>query len=66
MALGDVDCRLEGRGYGPVNGKKADEGPEDQSKVYKCTDPKDVEPPNGLTVIDITAENRKSQLRTPF
>jgi len=66
MALCDVDGSLEGRRYCPVNGKKTDEGPEEQSKVNENTDPKDVEPPNRFTVIDMTAENRKGQLRTPF
>ena len=66
MALCDVDCRLEGRRYCPVDRKKTDEGPEEQSKVNENTDPKDVEPPNRFTVIDLTAENRKCQLRAPF
>jgi hypothetical protein len=62
MALGDVDGSLEGRRYGPVDGEKTDECPEEQSKVYECTDPKNVEPPNRFMVIDITVENRKGQL----
>ena len=65
MALGDVDRGLEGRGYGPIDGKEADEGPEYQSKVYEGTDPKKVEPSNRFAVIDIWAENRKSQFLTP-
>ena len=66
MALGNVDCCLEGRRYCPVDGKETDECPEEQSKVYETSDPKDVEPPNRFTVIDMTAENRKGQLRDPF
>ena len=66
MALCDVDCCLEGRRDCPVDGKETDERPEEQSKVYESTDPKDVEPPNRFTVIDLTAENRKGQLRAPF
>ena len=61
MALGDVDCCLEGCRYCPVDGKETNEGPEDQSGVYENTDPKDVEPPNRFLVIDFPAENRKGQ-----
>ncbi len=61
MALGDVDGCLEGRRYRPVDGKETDECPKEQSEVYENTDPKDVEPPNRFTVIDLTAENRKGQ-----
>ena len=66
MALGDVDGGLEGRRYGPVDGKETDEGPGEQSKVYESTDPKYVEPPNRFTVIDLSVENRKGQLKAPF
>jgi hypothetical protein len=66
MALGDVDGGLEGCRYGPVNGKKTDEGPEEQSEIYESTDPKNVEPPNRFTVIDATVENRKGQLGVPL
>ena len=66
MALCDVDGCLEGRRQCPVDGKETDECPEEQSKVYESTDPKDVEPPNRFTVIEMTTENRKGQLRAPF
>ena len=66
MALGDIDGGLECRRYGPVDRKETDEGPEEQSKVYESTDPKYVEPPNRLTVIDLTVENRKCQLIAPL
>jgi hypothetical protein len=66
MPLGDVDGGLEGRRYGPVDGKETYEGPEKQTKVYENTDPNDVEPPNRLTVIDPTVENRKVQLSAPL
>jgi len=66
MALGNVDGGLESRRYRPVDGKEADEGPEDQSKIYESTDPKDVEPPNRFAVINLTVENRKGQLSAPF
>ena len=66
MALGDVDRCFKGRRYGPVDGKETDEGPEEQSKIYESTDPKDVETTNRFTVIDLTVENRKCQLKAPF
>ena len=66
MALGNVDGSLESSRYGPVDRKETDEGPEEQSKIYESTDPKDVEPPNRFTVIDLTVENRKCQLNAPF
>ena len=66
MALGDVDGRLEGRRYGPVDGKETDEGPEKQAKVYERADPKYVEPPNGFAVIDFRVKNRNSQLGVPL
>jgi len=66
MALGDVDGCLEGRRYSPVDGEKTDEGPEEQAKVYESTDPKNVEPPNRFTVIDMRAEYGKGQLIAPF
>jgi len=65
VALGDIDGGLEGRRYGPVDRKETDEGPEEQSKIYESTDPKDVEPTNRFTVIDLTVENRKGQLSAP-
>jgi len=57
MALGDIDGRFESGRNGPVDGKETDEGPEDQSKVNESTDPKDVEPPNRLAIIEMSAEN---------
>jgi hypothetical protein len=66
MALGDVDGGLEGRRYGPVDGKETDEGPEEQSKIYESPDPKNVEPSNRFTVIDVAVENRKSQFGVPL
>ena len=66
MALGDVDGGLESCRECPIDGKKADEGPEEQTKVDESTDPKDVEPPNRFTVIEMTAENRRCQIRAPF
>ncbi len=66
MALCDVDGSLEGRRYGPVDGKETDKCPEEQSKVYEGTDPKDVKPPNRFAVIEMTAENRRGQLSAPF
>jgi hypothetical protein len=65
VALGDIDGGFECRRDGPVDRKKTDEGPEEQSKVYESTDPKDVEPPNCLTIVDLTVENRKGQLSAP-
>ena len=65
MALGDIDGGLECRRYGPVDRKETDEGPEEQSNIYESTDPKDVEPTNRFTVIDLTVENRKCQLKAP-
>ena len=66
MALGDIDGGLECRRYGPVDRKETDEGPEEQSNIYESTDPKDVEPTNRFTVIDLTVENRKCQLSAPL
>ncbi len=66
MALGDVDCCLEGRRYCPVDGKETDESPEYQSEIYESPDPEDVEPANRFAVIDITVENRKGQLGAPL
>jgi hypothetical protein len=66
MALGDVDGCLKGRRECPLDGKDTDEGPEEQAKVYENTDPKDVEPPNRFTVIEVTAEKRRGQLKAPF
>ena len=66
MALGDIDGGLECRRYGPIDWKETDEGPEEQSEVYKSTDPKDIEPPNRFMVIDLTVENRKGQLSSPL
>ena len=66
MALGDIDGGFKGRRYGPVDGKKTYEGPEEQSKIYESPDPKNVEPANRFTVIDVTVENRKGQLGVPL
>jgi hypothetical protein len=66
MALGDIDGGFECRRYGPIDWKETYESPEEQSEVYESTDPKDVEPPNRFTVIDLTVENRKGQLSAPL
>ena len=65
MSLGDIDGGFKGRSYGPVDGKETDEGPEEQPEIYKRPNPEDVEPPNRFAVIDVTVENRKSQLGAP-
>jgi len=66
MALGDIHGGLEGRRYSPVDGEKTNEGPEDQSEVYERTNQKNKKKTNNKTDIDMTAEYRKGQLRTPF
>ena len=66
MALGNIDRGLEGRRYGPVDGKETDEGPEEQPRVYENTDPEDVQAMNHFTVIGMITVSRRGQLRAPF
>jgi hypothetical protein len=61
MALGDVDGRLECRRYRPVNGKKTDEGPEEQTGVYENADPKNVQPMNHFPFRGMIAVSGRDQ-----